>query len=198
MKNEKINHILLGVLAALLVFAINACGARKVESFKTKEAAKEEFSNQSKSEQTEQSQTKGEINVKKSEEVIVDNQNQIVTKKETIEPVDPNKPASYTDKDGKKQELNNSKKTTETRTQINNTKIESKAKTETLEKKESKTNKKKYENKNIKAKTTNEKLAQENHVDREAWSVFNFLWLLVPAAVIYYVWRNRVAIVKKI
>ena len=43
MKNEKINHILLGVLAALLVFAINACGARKVESFKTKEAAKEDL-----------------------------------------------------------------------------------------------------------------------------------------------------------
>ena len=182
----------------LLVVVISSCGSRKVIRIESKEAAKAEFSDQSKSEQTEQSQTKGEINVKKSEEVTVDNQNQTLTKKETIEPVDPTKPASYTDKDGKKQELNNSKKTTETRTQINNTKIESKAKTETLEKKESKTNKKKYENKNIKAKTTNEKLAQENHVDREAWSVFNFLWLLVPAAVLYYVWRNRVAIGKKI
>ena len=182
----------------LLVVVISSCGSRKVIRIESKEAAKAEFSDQSKSEQTEQSQTKGEINVKKSEEVTVDNQNQTLTKKETIEPVDPTKPASYTDKDGKKQELNNSKKTIETRTQINNTKIESKAKTETLEKKESKTNKKKYENKNIKAKTTNEKLAQENHVDREAWSVFNFLWLLVPAAVLYYVWRNRVAIGKKI
>ena len=182
----------------LLVVVISSCGSRKVIRIESKEAAKAEFSDQSKSEQTEQSQTKGEINVKKSEEVTVDNQNQTLTKKETIEPVDPTKPASYTDKDGKKQELNNSKKTTETRTQINNTKIESQAKTETLEKKESKTNKKKYENKNIKAKTTNEKLAQENHVDREAWSVFNFLWLLVPAAVLYYVWRNRVAIGKKI
>ena len=182
----------------VLVVVLSSCGSRKVTRTESKEAAKAEFSDQSKSEQTEQSQTKGEINVKKSEEVTVDNQNQTLTKKETIEPVDPTKPASYTDKDGKKQELNNSKKTTETRTQINNTKIESKAKTETLEKKESKTNKKKYENKNIKAKTTNEKLAQENHVDREAWSVFNFLWLLVPAAVLYYVWRNRVAIGKKI
>ena len=182
----------------VLVVVLSSCGARKVIRIESKEAAKAEFSDQSKSEQTEQSQTKGEINVKKSEEVTVDNQNQTLTKKETIEPVDPTKPASYTDKDGKKQELNNSKKTIETRTQINNTKTESKVKTETLEKKESKTNKKKYENKNIKAKTTNEKLAQENHVDREAWSVFNFLWLLVPAAVLYYVWRNRVAIGKKI
>ena len=182
----------------LLVVVISSCGSRKVIRIESKEAAKAEFSDQSKSEQTEQSQTKGEINVKKSEEVTVDNQNQTLTKKETIEPVDPTKPASYTDKDGKKQELNNSKKTIETRTQMNNTKTESKVKTETLEKKESKTNKKKYENKNIKAKTTNEKLAQETHVDREAWSVFNFLWLLVPAAVLYYVWRNRVAIGKKI
>ena len=182
----------------LLVVVISSCGSRKVIRIESKEAAKAEFSDQSKSEQTEQSQTKGEINVKKSEEVTVDNQNQTLTKKETIEPVDPTKPASYTDKDGKKQELNNSKKTIETRTQMNNTKTESKVKTETSGKKESKTNKKKYENKNIKAKTTNEKLAQENHVDREAWSVFNFLWLLVPAAVLYYVWRNRVAIGKKI
>ena len=182
----------------VLVVVISSCGSRKVIRIESKEAAKAEFSDQSKSEQTEQSQTKGEINVKKSEEVTVDNQNQTLTKKETIEPVDPTKPASYTDKDGKKQELNNSKKTIETRTQMNNTKTESKVKTETSGKKESKTNKKKYENKNIKAKTTNEKLAQENHVDREAWSVFNFLWLLVPAAVLYYVWRNRVAIGKKI
>ena len=182
----------------LLVVVISSCGSRKVIRIESKEAAKAEFSDQSKSEQTEQSQTKGEINVKKSEEVTVDNQNQTLTKKETIEPVDPTKPASYTDKDGKKQELNNSKKTIETRTQMNNTKTESKVKTETSGKTESKTNKKKYENKNIKAKTTNEKLAQENHVDREAWSVFNFLWLLVPAAVLYYVWRNRVAIGKKI
>ena len=182
----------------LLVVVISSCGSRKVIRIESKEAAKAEFSDQSKSEQTEQSQTKGEINVKKSEEVTVDNQNQTLTKKETIEPVDPTKPASYTDKDGKKQELNNSKKTIETRTQMNNTKTESKVKTETSEKKESKTKKKKYENKNIKAKTTNEKLAQENHVAREAWSVFNFLWLLVPAAVLYYVWRNRIAIGKKI
>ena len=137
----------------VLVVVLSSCGARKVIRIESKEAAKAEFSDQSKSEQTEQSQTKGEINVKKSEEVTVDNQNQTLTKKETIEPVDPTKPASYTDKDGKKQELNNSKKTIETRTQINNTKTESKVKTETLEKKESKTNKKKYENKNIKAKT---------------------------------------------
>ena len=182
----------------LLVVVFSSCGSRKVTRTESKEDAKAEFSNQSKSEQTEQSQTKGEINVKKSEEVTVDNQNQILTKKETIEPVDPTKPASYTDKDGKKQELNNSKKTIETRTQMNNTKTETKAKTETSGKTETKAQKKDLKNKDIKAKSATKKLAKKNHVNREAWSVWNWVWLLIPAAVIYYVWRNRVAIGKKI
>ena len=182
----------------LLVVVLSSCGSRKVTRTESKEDAKAEFSNQSKSEQTEQSQTKGEINVKKSEEVTVDNQNQILTKKETIEPVDPTKPASYTDKDGKKQELNNSKKTTETRTQMNNTKTETKAKTETSGKTETKAQKKDLKNKDIKAKSATKKLAKKNHVNREAWSVWNWVWLLIPAAVIYYVWRNRIAIGKKI
>lgn len=182
----------------VLVVVLSSCGSRKVTRTESKEAAKAEFSDQSKSEQTEQSQTKGEINVKKSEEVTVDNQNQILTKKETIEPVDPTKPASYTDKDGKKQELNNSKKTIETRTQMNNTKTETKAKTETSGKTETKAQKKDLKNKDIKAKSATKKLAKKNHVNREAWSVWNWVWLLIPAAVIYYVWRNRVAIGKKI
>ena len=182
----------------LLIVVLSSCGSRKVTRTESKEDAKAEFSNQSKSEQTEQSQTKGEINVKKSEEVTVDNQNKILTKKETIEPVDPTKPASYTDKDGKKQELNNSKKTIETRTQMNNTKTESKVKTETSGKTETKAHKKDLKNKDIKAKSATKKLAQKNHINREAWSFWNWIWLLIPAAVIYYVWRNRIAIGKKI
>lgn len=182
----------------VLVVVLSSCGARKAESYKTKESAKEEFSNQSKSEQTEQSQAKGEINVKKSEEVTVDNQNQIVTKKETIEPVDSTKPASYIDNEGRKQELNNSKKTTETRTEINNTKTESKAKTEASGKIESQSDKRKAEHKNIKAKSVAEKQAKAKVVNSESWNYWKLLWLLVPAAVLYYVWRNRVAIGNKI
>lgn len=53
-------------------------------------------------------------------------------------------------------------------------------------------------NKDIKAKYATKKLAQKNHINREAWSFWNWIWLLIPAAVIYYVWRNRIAIGKKI
>jgi hypothetical protein len=192
------NGLILWALILLTSFLLMSCGARKAESSKTKEAAKAEFSDQSKSEQAEQSQTKGETNVKKSEQIIISDNNQSQTIIETVQPVDPTKLATYKDKNGKLQELNNAKVITQTTTQKNNTKTGVETKTEASGKSESQSNKKGSENKDIKAKSGSEKLAKEKVVNREAWSIFNFLWLLVPAAVLYYVWKNRVKIGKKI
>jgi len=194
--NLKVWQIVICLLITMIL--ISSCGARKAESAKIKESVKAEFSDKSKSEQSEQSQNQSEINIKKTEVVSVDDQNQTISKKEIIEPIDPTRPASYIDENGKKQELNNSKKTTETTTQKNNTKTKAEAKTEASGKAESQTNKKGSKNKDIKAKSDSEKLAKVKVIDREDWSAWNLLWLLIPVALLYFVWRNRVSIVKKI
>lgn len=195
---KKIFRILVVSLLLSFVWLFCSCGARKSETTKTKESIKSEFTDQSKSEQTGQTQAKSETNVKKTEVITVDDHNQTTTKKETVEPIDPTKPASYVDENGQKQELNNSKKTTETTTQNNNTKTEVQTKTEASGKTETQSNKKATNTKNIKAKSDSEKLAKAKVVNREAWSVWNWLWVLIPTAVLYYVWKNRVTIGKKI
>ena len=190
MKNEKLNHILLGVLAVILVLAINSCGARKKNTTKTEQYTTVESTDKSKIDKSENT----ESNVKKSESITISNQNQTTTIEETVEPIDPTKEAFFTDKEGRKQSLLNGKKTTKTTVSNNNAKSESKKDVaEAI-----KTKKKESEAKDIKAKTETAKKAATAHVNREAWSVWNWVWLLIPAAVIYYVWRNRVAIGKKI
>jgi len=196
---KKIFRILvICLLLSFIWFLCSSCGARKAESTKIKESAKAEFSDKSKSEQAEQIESKSETNVKKSEHIIISDNNQSQTIIETVEPIDPTKPATYKDKNGNIQELNNAKATIQTIIQKNNTKTDAQAKTESLVKSENKTNKKGSENKDIKAKVAAKNIAETKHVDREAWSIWNIFWLLIPAALLYFVWRNRVSIIKKI
>ena len=189
MKNEKLNHILLGVLAALLVFAINACGARKKNTTKTEQSTTVESIDKSKIDKYENT----ESNIKKLETVIINNQNQTTTIEETVEPIDPTKEAFFTDKEGKKQSLVNGKKTTKTTIANNNNKSESKKYiTEAT-----KSNKKESEAKNIKAKAETTKKAATVHVEREAVSLWNLAWLLIPFS-LYLIYRNWAKINEKI
>ena len=189
MKNEKINHILLGVLAALLVFAINACGARKKNTTKTEQSTTVESIDKSKIDKYENT----ESNIKKLETVIINNQNQTTTIEETVEPIDPTKEAFFTDKEGRKQSLVNGKKTTKTTVSNNNTKKKNKKKgAETI-----KTNKKESEAKEIKTKAETVKKAATLHVKREAVSLWNLAWLLIPFS-LYLIYRNWAKINEKI
>lgn len=181
MKNQKLRHILLGVFAVLLGLAINSCGARKKEATKTAQSTTVESTDKSKIDKSENT----ESNVKKSEIIIISNQNQTTTIEETVEPIDPTKEAFFTDKEGRKQSLVNGKKTTKTTVSNNNAKSE--LKNEVAE--AIKTKKKELETKDIKAKAETVKKAATVHVKREAVSLWNLAWLLIPFG-LYFLYQK--------
>jgi FtsZ-interacting cell division protein ZipA len=171
-----------------LMSGIWSCGARKVEKNRTKESTKTELTDKSKTDKSEVDQTKAETNIKKTELVTVDDQNQITTIEEVLEPLDSSKEAAYTDDSGKKQILNNAKKTTKTIIENNNTKTDVNTKTEGFAKSESQLNKKESTANNIKYNTNSKKAVELIHIKRDAWSPWNWLWLIIPIGVCYWVW----------
>lgn len=189
-------------LIALWVFAIicgilNSCGAKKSTNTESEELVKTELSDNSKNETVEQSTIILDTNVKKNENIVVDNQDKTTTIEETIEPIDPKLPASYTDKEGKRQSLDNTKKTTKSTTKNNNTKSKSEIKEEVLIQSKASSAKKNSDHKNIKDKAEVKKGNETSTLDRKAWSIWNFAWLLL-AIPIYWIWKNRAKIIQKI
>lgn len=181
------------ILAILLGLIMSSCGARKAEKERAEESAKNEIADNSKYKKSEETEAKSEVNIKKSEELIINDQDQTTTVKEVLEPVDNTKPASYKDKDGKLQELNNAKKTTETTTKNNNTKIKGSTKTESSEKVDEKAKKKESVKNDIKAKSDTKKVSKNISVNRDAW---NLLWLLIFIPV-WWVCKNWTRITEK-
>jgi FtsZ-interacting cell division protein ZipA len=187
MKNL-ITAIKLLVYSFLLIMSIiilfTSCSAVKKDKTTTKEEIKTETSNKSTVDKTEES------NVKKTETTTVDDKNETITKETTYEPIDSSKPASITDPDGRKTDLNNSKKTTRETTQKNNSKTavakasdeNHKAELSELSESDSKSEAKKAD--------------EAIQVDRKAWNYWNVLWLLIPAGVIYFVWKNKAKIIE--
>lgn len=182
MGSQKIKVLLIWIIAISMAFAFNSCGARKSEKARTEETIETEIAYKSKIDKSEVLDS----NVKKSETTIVDDQNQTTTVKKTMEPVDPEKPSSYTDDTGKKKELNNAKETIETTTKKNNTKTESDIKTNASVK----TDKKDFEQKDLKINQDIVKKDEEINVDRKAWSIWNIAWLLLVIPV-YWLWKNK-------
>jgi hypothetical protein len=176
---------ILYILMIITTMWFISCSARQAEKKRNEERSKMELTDQSKIDKSENQ----ESNVKKSEVKTENKQEQTTTVKKTVEPIDPTKPASYVDENGNKKELNNSKETTETTTE--NKKTDTKVKTDSEE--NTKNAKKESEAKDIKAKEDTAKKAEEIHVKRDAWSLWNLAWLLVPV-VIYLGWKNRLKI----
>ena len=162
---------------ALLCFGFISCGAKKQHSEKEKESSSVEVVDRSTDDSKIEKKEESETNVKRSEETIVNNQDHTVTKKETIEPVDNTKPASYKDESGKMQELNNSKKTTETTTKKNNTKSESKVNTEVAEKKSKDSIGEQKKNNNIIANGKAERTKKVDDLDQKQFNWFSLWWL---------------------
>jgi len=186
MKNQKLNHLLLWILAIAIGFALNSCAAKKTDKSKTSETIKTEVIKEvviAKIEDT---------NVKKTEKTTVDDKNETTTKETTYEPIDNTKPASVVDPDGTETKLNNSKKTTRETTKKNNTKKENIINTvinstsEALEKIKSET------------KTNSKKTAELIKIDKKVWNVYNLLWLLIPIALLLWIWKNKTPIIKKL
>lgn len=175
--------LLITALALSLALLFCSCGARKAEKNRTKETIKAETSIAAVIEK------KAESNVKKTENTIIDDKNETTTKETTYEPIDPSKPASIIEPDGRKTDLNNSKKTTRETTQKNNTKIDNSKKYDEFHKSEL------SEQSESNNKATVKKAALAVHREQKPWNPLNLLWLLIPAAVIWWVWKNKTKII---
>lgn len=190
-----IRILLLGLFFSLIALGLISCGARKVDKERKKEFYNIDLVDKSKSYIKGEIKTESETNVKRSEETFINNQDQTVTKKETISPVDNTKPASYKDENGKVQELNNSTKTTETTTKKNNTKTENKVNTDEV-KKESKDSifKEKKAN-DINLKASSKKESELINVEREQFNWLSLWWLyLIIITIVYFIWRKFIKV----
>lgn len=169
--------ICLWIVSMLFIWCFWGCGAKKTHSEKEKESSLVEVVDKSTTDSKVDKKEESETNVKRSEETIVNNKDQTVTKKETIEPIDNSKPASYKGENGKVQELNNSKKTTETTTKNNNTKTESKIDTEQSEKKTKDSIAEIKMRNDIQAKAEAQRQKEQDDLDRKQFNWLSLWWV---------------------
>ncbi|MFV8336423.1 hypothetical protein ACNQF7_10110 [Flavobacterium sp. RSP29] len=167
------------LIALTLVFSLLiSCGARKTEKSKTSEAEKTEASIIAYVKKTDES------NVKKTEKTSTDDKNQTTIKETTYELVDPTKPGSVIDPDGRKTDLNNSKKTTRETTKNNNTKTDN-------TKTSNESNKSEVSDQSeSNSKSATKKTGKVTNIDRKAFNPLNLLWLLIPLGFLL-VWMNK-------
>lgn len=188
MKNQKLNFVLLWVLAILLGIANSSCSSKK----KTTEVNKEEIKieNSQESENSEKSET----NIKVDVVTIVDDKTKTVITKKTMTPIDNTKPASVTDPDGKKHDLNNASLTEETTTQEINKKTEHSNNSEKFRKKESTAKAK------TKEKAAIEILARKEDLDKSGFNFWSWLWvvgiIIIGIGILYL--NNRFRLLKRV
>ena len=166
MKKETRNHLLFWVVVLGLSIAMNSCSSKN----KTTEVHKEEIKieNFQESENSEKTET----NVKVDVVTKVDDKTKTVSVKKTYVPIDANKPASVTDPQGKKHDLNNATLTEETTTEETNKKTENSENSEKFHKKESNAKEK------AKEKAAIEVLARKADLDKSGFNFLSRLWLI--------------------
>ena len=156
-----------------------SCGARKVEKNRDKTTDKTEVST------TDKTKTTAETNVKQEVVKTIDNKDETVTETIIYTPIDATKPATITDEEGKTHSLNNSSYKKERITKKNNTVITEKANNEVTDKSEILKDLKELD------KQYNSKDAEKIIVERQAWSLWNLLWLLIPVGLIAVFFKYR-------
>jgi cytoskeletal protein RodZ len=182
MKNQKLNHIILWAIAIILGFAMNSCGARKAEKNRNSEAQKVEITDNTLVEK------KVESNTKVIEKTTVDDKNKTKTTETSYKPVDPTKEASVTTPDGKKHKLTNAEILIKETEHENNIKTDNSRNSEEFHKSEV------SEVSESGTKTDTKKTTEEIKVEREEYSIWNWLWLLIPLGLIL-VWLNKSKII---
>lgn len=174
--------LLATMLVISLLILVCSCGARKSEKTNKSVISKIETTDLSRNDKS----ILENSNIKSSEKITINNQDQTITIEEIIEPLDILKPATYIDVFGKTEQFNNAKKTTKTTVKNNNTKSDQESK------KEIGTNSVQKENQqnDVKKAAQTKKNEIKKNIDREAWSIWNFAWLLllVPVCLLWKYW----------
>ena len=167
------------ILTILLLLVFWSCGTRKATKTRTQETSKTEVYT------TDKIQSIAQTNVKQEVVKTMDNKDETVTETIIYTPIDATKPSTITDEEGKTHSLNNSSYKKERITKKNNTVITEKANNEVTDKSEILKDLKELD------KQYNSKDAEKIIVERQAWSLWNLLWLLIPVGLIAVFFKYR-------
>ncbi len=188
MKNQKLNFVLLWVLAILFGIANSSCSSKKKITEVNKEEIKIENSQES------ENSEKSETNVKVDIVTKVDDKTKTTSVKKTYSPIDATKPASVTDPDGKKHDLNNASIIEETTTKEANKKTEHSDNSEIFRKKEATAKAK------AKEKAAIEILARKEDLDKSGFNFWSWLWvigiIIIGIGLLYL--NNRFKLIKRV
>lgn len=170
-------------LILILAIVVSGCGARKVAKTQTEEAQKVQITDNT------LIQKKEEIAVKVVETTSVNDRNKTKIQETIYKPIDPTKEAMVTTPDGKSHKLHNAEVMFKETEQQNNTKTDNSRNSEQFQKSELS----ELSEFGIKAEIKKSNLGVNN--EREAWSVWNWIWLLIPIVLLVIVIKNRLKIV---
>jgi len=178
MKNQNLRLVIFFAIVFLLAFVMNSCAARQKEKSHTEESVLVENLEKGFEKNKEESNIKTDVDIK------VNQVTGTVTKTTKVKPVNPDKPAAYTDKSGKTTTLNNSE-IEETETTTNqNTEMHGKVNTTSDTKKEA------AKQSEALKKAAAKKATDDLIVKRESggWSVI--LWLVIGLIVaVWLIWK---------
>ena len=166
MKNQSIIHVLIWVIAILLGIANSSCSSKtKLTEINKEEIKIENFQESENSEKT-------ETNVKVDVVTKVDDKTKTVSVKKTYAPIDATKPASVTDPEGKKHDLNNASLIEETITELKALIKLHSDNSEDFRKKESAAKEK------AKEKAAIEILARKDDLEKSGFNFWGWLWMI--------------------
>jgi flagellar hook protein FlgE len=167
MKKQKTNHVILWVIAITIGLLLNSCSSRKAEKQRISEASKNEIAI------NETIALKTDLNVKLETVAVIDDKTETTTTTKTWSPVDPKKPSSMTDPEGKKRDFNNSTYKEEETKEKKNAK--------TLETLKAEITKKEDVAKDLKTldKALAKKASETINIDKSGFSISNWIWIII-------------------
>lgn len=179
MKNIFKNSIVLTTFVFLLCMLFACCGARKVEKTRSANLVKTE------SEIVDKTKTVAELNVKQEVIKVIDNKDESVTEVIIYTPIDQTKPAIIIDEKGNQHSLSNSVFRSEKVVRKNNTHTTENTNIGLTDKAEMQ--------KDLKELTSNFNESSSNNVvgERQAWSMWNLLWLLIPVGILVLIFTYK-------
>jgi hypothetical protein len=189
LRKQTRNAVILWLLILLTSFFMMSCNARKVESNKKEEATKTDVTLNSDNSDNSSLEIKEDFNIKKTSTSKVDQQNQSESDELTVEPIDNTKPSIYTDPSGKKHVLENAKMTNKKNKQNTKTNSSNSDNFDEFRKAELKYQNEQKAKLAAKLKAEKELSEKNKKVDKEEFSSWNFLLLLIPIALMIVVWK---------
>jgi hypothetical protein len=177
--------IFIGVLFLVL---FNSCSSRKKSTQSDLTEIKAEHSENSQKSQNSQTNVKVDITTK------VDDKTKTVTTKKTATPVDPTKPASITDGNGKKTDLNNASLTEETTTENKDLKKENSDNSQEIRTEAA------ADKTEIKEKVIAKKEVEKMDLERSGFNFWSWLWMagLIIIVIVFFYLNNRFKLIKRV